>query len=67
MPKSNRSKLIHELLKGCDQEFSDEELMHLLTEQKITANTNHAPLTFGQKPQTRLPALPAAGRLLSVF
>lgn len=48
---ANRQKLIRELLKNTDEEFSDEELMHLLIEQKVTANCNEqgkAP-SFGQK------------------
>lgn len=40
MSRISRSKMIRELLKNTDQEFSDEELMHLLLEQKFSANLN---------------------------
>lgn len=52
MTKTKRNKLIGELVKKTDQEFSDEELMHLLLDQKIAANTNaeqRQSLTFGQR------------------
>lgn len=47
----NRNKMIRELIKSTDQEFSDEELMHLLLDKKISANLNNreADMSFGQK------------------
>ena len=52
MNKSKRNKLISELVSKTNQELSDEELMHQLLEQKISANTDankDKKLTFGQK------------------
>ena len=49
MASSDRNSIIHELLEDTDREFSDEELLHQLIAQKMSANTNDTKLTFGQK------------------
>lgn len=52
MKKSKRNKLIEELISETNQQFSDEELMHMLLDQKVTANINtehDEKLTFGQR------------------
>ena len=48
----NRKKLVNEILKNTNEEFSDEELIHMLLEQKVTANINEKGIdiiTTGQK------------------
>ncbi len=48
----DRKEIINELLKTTDEEFSDEQLMLLLIEQKVSANTEKnedQSLSFGQK------------------
>lgn len=51
MKSIKRQRLIRELLQNTDDEFSDEELIHLLVDQKITVNTNekYDDRTFGQR------------------
>lgn len=47
---SERKKIIRELLDTTDREFTDEELIHRLTETKLTENSEKTEkLTFGQK------------------
>lgn len=40
--KTSRKALIHELLKTTDEKFSDEQLIHMLIEEKMSMNTNEA-------------------------
>jgi len=51
MSKENRNKLIRELLKNSDEKFDDEELIHLLLEEKISTNENEKDdkPSFGQR------------------
>lgn len=46
----SRNKLIRQLLKTTDEEFKDEELIHMLLDEKMTANINmDEKRTFGQR------------------
>ncbi len=48
--KSERNKIVRELLKVTDKEFSDEELIHQLVATKVTENSEaERKRTFGQK------------------
>lgn len=48
--RSERSKIVRELLKITDKEFSDEELIHQLVSTKVTENSEvEKKRTFGQK------------------
>lgn len=48
--KSERQKIIKELLDNTDREFTDEELIHQLITIKITKNSgNSKKLSFGQR------------------
>jgi len=48
---SQRQEFIRELLEDTDREFSDEELLHMLTRKKISADTSASgeKPTFGQR------------------
>lgn len=48
--RSERKKIVKELLNITDREFTDEELIHQLTETSITSKSNKSEkLTFGQR------------------
>ena len=47
--QSERQKIVKELLKNTDREFTDEELVEQLIDTKITVRDNDKPETFGQK------------------
>ena len=48
--KSNRSRMIRELVKTSSDELKDEELMHMLISEKVSANINtDDKATFGQR------------------
>lgn len=47
--QSERQKIVKELLKNTDREFTDEELVEQLIDTKVTARDNDKPETFGQK------------------
>jgi len=48
--ESKRAKMIRELVKTGDQELCDEELMHMLISEKLTANSNDdTHTTVGQR------------------
>ena len=44
-----RQKIVKELLKNTDREFTDEELVEQLIDTKVTVRDNDKPETFGQK------------------
>lgn len=44
-----RQKIVKELLKNTDREFTDEELIAQLTETKITVRDENTPGSFGQR------------------
>ncbi|MCI6635437.1 MAG: DUF1003 domain-containing protein [Eubacteriales bacterium] len=47
--QSERQKIVKELLKNTDREFTDEELVEQLIDTKVTVRDNDKPETFGQK------------------
>ena len=47
--QSERQKIVKELLKNTDREFTDEELVEQLIDTKLTVRDNDKPETFGQK------------------
>lgn len=47
--QSERQKIVKELLKNTDREFTDEELVEQLIDTKVTMRDNDKPETFGQK------------------
>ena len=47
--QSERQKIVKELLKNTDREFTDEELVEQLIDTKVTVRDNDKPESFGQK------------------
>ena len=47
--QSERQKIVKELLKNTDREFTDEELVEQLIDTKVTVRDNDKPEPFGQK------------------
>ena len=47
--QSERQKIVKELLKTTEREFTDEELIEQLIETKVTVRDDNTPVTIGQK------------------
>ena len=47
--QNERQKIVKELMKNTDREFSDEELIEQLIDTKVTVRDDNTPSTFGQR------------------